>query len=135
MRGVSAVNYINEKQLLLNAMLENTQAQTDAIEDHKIEVLEALITQREGIMKQVDELDQKADAITPEMSKELTGPIKDLLAQIITIDNANQSLMKQGLRDVKEELRKIRIGKQQGENYGPEYGSYKEEGIFFDTKK
>lgn len=129
------MDYLHQKQLLLDKILENTQMQTRAIEDDKLEDLEALITQREGLMKQVDKLDQKVATMTPKISNEPTGPIKELLSQIINIDNANQSRMKQELDNVKQELRKIRIGKQQGENYGPEYGSYKEEGIFFDTKE
>ena len=129
------MDYVYQKQLLLGSILENTQAQTRAIEDDKLEVLETLITQREGIMKQVDELDQKMDTITPQISEESTGPIKNLLAKIITIDNANQSRMKQELGNVQTELRKIRAGRQREEHYGTQYGIYKEEGIFFDTKE
>ena len=129
------MDYLNQKQLLLDSILENTQAQTSAIKEDKLEYLEILITQREGLMKQVDELDLKAAAITPEASKGPTGSIKDLLAKIIHIDNANQSLMNNALSNVKTELRKIRVGRHQGEHYGVEYGDYREEGIFFDTKE
>ena len=125
------VDYIVQKQSLLGNILENTKEQTRAIESDQIDDLEALIAKRGALMEQVDKLDQAMDVPTDG----LTEGIKDLLGEIITIDNANQSLMNQGLESVKMELRKVRIGRQQGENYGPEYGTYKEEGIFFDTKE
>lgn len=136
------MNYLYQKELLLNSMLENTQAQTQAIKDDKLELLETLITQREGIMAQVDELDQKMGTIAPETTAELTEPIKDLLRRIISIDDANQELMETSVQDmekdvaaVKEELRGIRERRRQDESYVPEYGTYKEEGVFFDTRE
>ena len=126
---------VYQKKLLLDSILENTQAQTRAIEEDELEALETLIARREDIMKQVDELDQKVATMTPEISKRVAGSIKELLSQIIAIDNVNQSRMKQEIGNVQTELRKIRAGRQQEERYGTEYGSYKEESIFFDTKE
>ena len=124
------MNGLEQKELLLKLILENTQAQTHAIKDDKLEALETLITQREEVMSQVDELDKKMAITTSKGSKEL-------LKQIITVDNSNQGLMKKGLQDVgkevdlvKKELRKLRIGRQQGASYGEEYGIYREEGVF-----
>lgn len=119
-------------------MLENTKAQTKAIEDDSLDELEKLINKREKIMGEVDELDRQASL--DEVSED--GSIKDLLAQIIEIDNKNKSLIESEFSDseaeltsLREELRKMREGRRQGENYGHEYGSYKEEGVFFDTKE
>ena len=85
---------VYQKKLLLDSILENTQAQTRAIEEDELEALETLIARREDIMKQVDELDQKVATMTPEISKRVAGSIKELLSQIIAIDNVNQSRMK-----------------------------------------
>ncbi|HHX61134.1 MAG TPA: hypothetical protein GX707_10545 [Epulopiscium sp.] len=133
---------LHQKQQLLNLILENTQAQTGAIEEDELELLESLISQREGIMRQVDELDLKADTISPKTSEELTGPIKDLLRRIILIDDANQELLDKGVQDmeedvavVKEQLRDIRERRRQEESYVPEYGTYREEGVFFDKRE
>lgn len=122
------MDYIAQKQLLLNQILENTQAQTSAIEGDEVEKLESLISQRGIIMEQVDELGQGQGDAEP-------GVIKELLRQIITIDNGNRLLMEKGLEDVKDELRKVRIGRQHEGGYGSDHGLYKEEGIFFDTKE
>jgi len=136
------VNDLHQKELLLKSILENTRAQTQAIEDDELELLETLITRREGIIRQVDKLDQEMARTTPGTSKEPTGPIKELLRQIITIDDANQELMEKSVQDmgkeveaVKEELRTIRERRRQGESYVPEYGDYREEGVFFDTRE
>lgn len=43
--------------------------------------------------------------------------------------------MGEELADVKAQLRSARERKQQEAGYIPEYGIYKEEGIFFDTKE
>lgn len=133
---------LHQKQQLLNLILENTQAQTGAIEKDELELLESLISQREGIMRQVDELDLKADTISPKTSEELTEPIKDLLRRIILIDDANQELLDKGVQDmeedvaaVKEQLRDIRERRRQEESYVPEYGTYREEGVFFDKRE
>lgn len=122
------MDYLEQKQLLIKAILENTQAQTKAIHDDNMDALEELIGQRQEIMAQVDKLDKESGFKQSE-------PIKALLSQIITIDNANQSLMNKELGNVQDELLKIRTGRKQGEHYGTEYGLYKEEGIFFDTKE
>ena len=129
------MDYLKQKQLLLNSILENTQAQTKLIEDDNMEALEELIDERQTMMKQVDELDGQFGNTAGEGTPKQAELIKDILGQIIAIDNANQSFMKNELGNVKSELLKIRIGRQQGENYGPEYGTYREEGIFFDTKE
>ncbi|HHX62573.1 MAG TPA: hypothetical protein GX707_17950 [Epulopiscium sp.] len=136
------MNYLDQKKLLLNSILENTKAQTRAIEDDNLERLETLITQREGIMAQVDELEQRVAATTPETIKELTEPIRELLREIIKIDDSNQELMGKSVRDMEEdvaavkgELRDIRERRRQEENYVPEYGTYREEGVFFDTRE
>lgn len=134
---------LHQKQRLLNLILENTRAQTRAIEDDELELLESLITKREGIMRQVDELDgERAIITTSRTSKEPVAPIRALLKEIITIDNANQDLMKKSVKDmeeevaaVKEELRDIRERRRQGESYVPEYGNYIEEGVFFDKRE
>lgn len=133
---------LHQKQQLLNLILENTQAQTGAIEEDELELLESLISQREGIMRQVDELDLKADTVSSKTSEELTGPIKDLLRRIILIDDANQELLDKGVQDmeedvavVKEQLRDIRERRRQEESYVPEYGTYREEGVFFDKRE
>ena len=128
------MDYLQEKQVFLQAILSNTQAQTKAIEADDIDGLEALITKRQEIMVQVDVLDKQAGpgglANTDQQASN-----KDLLAQIIKIDKANQSLMNKELGNVQDELLKIRTGRKQGQHYGAEYGLYKEEGVFFDTKE
>jgi len=137
------VNELHQKKLLLNSILENTQAQTRAIEGDELELLESLISQRQGLMSQVDELDQKMETITmPAVSKEEWGRLKDLLGRIITIDKANQDLMKKSVKSagdevegIKEELRRMRERRRQEESYAPEYGSYREEGVFFDKRE
>lgn len=136
------MNDLHQKKLLLNSILENTQAQTRAIEEDELELLEDLISQRQGLMSQVDELDQKMEIAMPTMSKEAKGPLKDLLGRIITIDNANQDLMKKSVKDagdevegIKEGLRQMRERRRQEESYAPEYGSYREEGVFFDKRE
>lgn len=122
------MNYLEQKQVLLESMLENTQAQTTAIKEDEVDTLENLIAARQKIMAQIDELDTESGL---EQSQEA----KALLSQIITIDNTNQSLMNKELGNVKDELLRIRTGRKQGEHYGTEYGLYKEEGVFFDTKE
>ena len=122
------VDYLQQKEVLVKSILENTQAQTKAIEDDEMDLLESLISKRQEIMAQVDQLDK-------ESGFEQSEPIKALLGQIIAIDNANQVLMNKELGNVKGDLLKIRTGRKQGEHYGDEYGLYKEEGVFFDTKE
>lgn len=128
------LDYINQKQDLLEAILENTKAQSKAIQQDQTVPLEGLINDREGLMKQVDALDQEAAQAKITLSEDLTNSIRQKLKEIITIDNANQALIKQELDGSKQKLKDIRIGRQQGVNYGPEYGLHVEEGILFDTK-
>ena len=123
---------------MLKLILDNTRAQTKAIKDDSLEELGKLIDKREKLMGQVDELDKRASID----GDSLDSSIKDLLSNIIKIDSKNKSLIEAGLDDselelnnIKAELRKMREGRRQGENYGYEYGSYKEEGVFFDTKE
>lgn len=122
-------DYVTQKQQLLDAILENTKAQSQAIEKDQPQTLEELIADRENLMQQVDSLDNSFE------QKTLHQAFKETLQEIITIDNANQVLVKQELDNVKDKLKEIRIGRQQEANYGVEYGTYKEEGIFFDTKE
>lgn len=129
------MDYLQEKELLLGSILENTQAQTKLIEDENMDALEELISKRQTLMNQVDVLDQEAGDLVDEMTSKQAAPLKSLLSQIMTIDHANQSLMKKELEHVQGELLKIRVGRKQGEHYGTEYGLYKEEGVFFDTKE
>ncbi len=117
-----------QKEALMGQILENTHAQTQAIKRDQLDKLANLIEERSRLMKQVDALTSKL--------AESTGKSTDqVLTEIIAVDQANQALMKKEFEQVKKELRKIRIGKQQGVNYGEEYGLYKEEGVFFDTKE
>lgn len=111
--------------------MENTKEQSRAIEADQIDELESLIAKRGALMEQIDKLDQAAE----EADAVINEGIKILLSKIIAVDKANQSIMMKELDNVKAELRKVRVGRQQGENYGSEYGSYREEGIFFDTKE
>lgn len=129
------MDYYNEKEVLLGSILENTQAQTNLIKEDDADGLEALISQRATMMDQVDVLDKQANMPMSQMPPEQSKSIKNILGQIITIDNANQALMNKELTNVKDDLLKIRTGKKQGEHYGSEYGLYKEEGVFFDTKE
>ncbi len=122
------VDNLEQKQVLLQAILENTQAQTKAIEEDKMDLLEGLIAKRQEIMGQVDRLDEISGF-------KQSDPMKALLSQIMTLDNANQALMNNELGSVKGDLLKIRTGIKQGEHYKDEYGLYKEEGVFFDTKE
>ena len=92
-------------------------------------------------MQQVDEIDKKTGA-QPNKPSKLTDSIKELLGQIIAIDNTNKDLMKKDVEDtkgeveaVKAELRDIRQRMRQGESYVPEYGIYREEGVFFDKRE
>ena len=93
-------------------------------------------------MGQVDRLDNQKIREDSNLPKEVPDSIKQILEQIIEIDNKNRALIKAELdeselelNNIKAELRKMREGRRQGENYGYEYGSYKEEGVFFDTKE
>lgn len=129
------MDYLQQKQLLLRSILENTQGQTKVIEDEDMEALGELISQRQEMMSQIDALDKKAGNDAYEITSEQEALIKDLLGEIIIVDKTNQSLMKKELDSAQAELLKIRIGRQQGEHYGVEYGLYKEEGVFFDTKE
>ena len=129
------MNYLEQKQALLQSILTNTQAQTKAIEADDMDQLERLITRRQDIMTQVDLLDKQAGPSGPVNTSQQQAASKDLLAQIIKIDNANQSLMNKELGNVQDELLKIRTGRKQGQHYGNQYGLYKEEGVFFDTKE
>lgn len=128
------MDYIEQKQLLLTKILQNTQTQTYAIENEDLQTLDTLINQRDSLIQQVDNLDRAMASTVSNISKGDFQPIKDLLTQIIQIDNANQALMNKEFEHIKSELRKIRIGKQQEQNYRNEYGIYREEGVFFDTK-
>ena len=129
------MDYFNQKQKLLGAILENTQGQTQLIKADNPDALERLIGQRARMMAQVDALDQEARATGLELSSDHTEALKVVLGQIMAQDRANQSLMQKELAQVQGELRKIRMGRQQSQHYGAEYGIYKEEGIFFDTKE
>lgn len=122
------MEYLQQKQALLESILENTQAQTKAVEDDDMALLEELINKRQETINQVNQLDKASGFKQSEA-------IKALLSQIITIDNTNQSLMNKELANVKADLLKIRTGRKQGQHYGDEYGLYKEEGVFFDTKE
>lgn len=129
------MDYLEKKRVLLGSILENTQAQTKLIQEDDIDALEILIDERAIIMAQVDDLDQVVSALGIDASHEQKEPIKALLSQIITLDTANQTLMKKELVNIQGELHKIRTGRQQEEHYGTEYGIYKEEGVFFDTRE
>lgn len=129
------MDYLHQKQLLLDLILENTQAQTKVIEDDDMDTLELLISKRQTMMNQVDDLDTDASMATSDIAPQQAEPIKSLLNQIMMIDKTNQSLMRKELKNVQGELLKIRTGRQQEERYGTEYGTYKEEGVFFDTKE
>ena len=129
------MDYYKQKKGLLDSILENTQAQTKLVKEDNAHALEVLIGQRASMMAQVDSLDKQASAISLALSPDQTQALKALLSQVMTLDQVNQSLMQKELAKVQGELRKIRMGRQQSEHYGAEYGIYKEEGIFFDTKE
>lgn len=129
------MNYLKEKETLLGSMLANTQAQTRLIKEDDTDGLEDLITQRQEIMTQVDRLDQQAKEAGYEVDLAATGPVKEMLGQIIALDQTNQLLMKKEIASAQQALHKIRTGRQQEEHYGTEYGIYTEEGVFFDTKE
>ena len=129
------MDYLEQKQLLLNSILLNTKSQTDAIENDDIDTLELLIAKRQEMMLEVDKLDASMADQVAEITSSQAQKLKETLKEIITIDNNNKSLMKRELSDIKGELLKIRMGRQREEHYGTEYGTYKEEGIFFDTKE
>lgn len=117
------MEHMEKREFLLREILQNTKSQSKAIEEDNLEVLATLIDQRDSLMQQVDNL--------PVYKSE---SIKEILSEIVNIDNTNQALMNKEFEHIKSELRKIRIGKQQEQNYRNEYGTYREEGVFFDTK-
>lgn len=116
-------------------MLDNTQAQTKAIEEGDMDGLASLMDKREEIMADVDQLDQKSSHIIPELTTDQKQAMKDLLGQMIALDQKNQAFISKESQSAQEELRRIRTGRKQEKNYGTEYGLYKEEGVFFDTKE
>ena len=126
---------LQEKLILLDSILQNTQEQTKAIVSDDMDTLGVLINQREAMMLKVDELDIGITDTAEEVTPEQADLVKSLLSQIITIDNTNQSTMQNELGDIQRELCRIRAGRKQEEHYSDEYGLYKEEGIFFDTKE
>lgn len=87
---------LEEKLLLLQELYDATYVLKQAIETHNYERIEKMVTEREFIISQIDQL--KIDKMDPSESGEIQDQIQEILLRIKAIDDFNISGMPKVLR-------------------------------------
>ncbi len=115
------------KGKLIQALLQLTLAQKQALEEDKIEEFEKLLQQREELISQLKALNEKE-------SLEWSAEEQQIIKVLQQTDEANSKLFFKEMAEAKNEIGKIRNQRKVTHLYNHPYSAAREEGIFFDKR-
>ena len=124
------MNSTTKKECILE-LIRLTKLQTKALEMDDVELFITILGQRKDILDIVEGIPQHFALLPPEQEKEE----RDMMRELIELDNANKSKLGNSMDEVKKELRKIRQHKKTSDNYNKRYDISQEEGMFFDKRE
>ena len=124
------MNSTTKKECILE-LIRLTKLQSKALEIQDIELFIDLLDQRKNVLDIVEGIPQHLVLLEGEEEKEE----REMMKELISLDNANKDKLGKDMEEVKEELRKIRQHKRTSDNYNNYYNISQEEGLFFDKRE
>lgn len=124
------MNSTTKKECILE-LIRLTKLQTKSLEMDDLELFITILEQRKDVLDIVEGIPQHMVLLPPEEEKEE----RELLKELIKLDNENKAKLGNSMEEVKEELRKIRQHKKTSDNYNKRYDISQEEGMFFDKRE
>ena len=124
------MNSTTKKECILE-LIRLTKLQTKALEMGDVELFIDILEQRKDILDIVEGIPQHLVLLPPEEEKEE----RDMIRELMELDNVNKSKLGSSMEEVKEELRRIRQHKKTSDNYNKHYDISQEEGMFFDKRE
>jgi len=149
------ITILKDKKILFSEMTKLTKGQTDSISEDGVDMLTRLISEKEGILQQIIDLDDKFkssyDSLKTELGvdsleksndlpryllvelKKETKEILDMIHEISEIDKVNKKMAQELKDNLASEIKKINILKQTNGAY---FGKSSYQGSYFiDSKK
>ena len=109
-------------------LLEITYLQGSALTEDNIDEFEELLIKRQVIIDVIKDLYK-------EEVGERSEKIKEVIAELKTVEQENIKLFKQSYEKVKLDLKSLREYNRQGIQYANAYDMPRDEGIFFDKRE
>jgi len=152
-RILQLISLAKDKNRLLNDIIQVTKRQMEEIREERYLDLDKSLTEKDNIIRKIDEVDKlflenfyilkKENSIDdinqlsveeyPDL-KELKEEVKSIMSNLMALsllDDKNTEFVKSKLKEAKEDLKKVRLGKKALKGY-----NYKEsQGILIDKKK
>lgn len=152
-RILQLISLAKDKNRLLNDIIQVTKRQMEEIREERYLDLDKSLTEKDNIIRKIDEIDKlflenfyilkKENSIDdinqlsveeyPDL-KELKEEVKSIMSNLMALsllDDKNTEFVKSKLKEAKEDLKKVRLGKKALKGY-----NYKEsQGILIDKKK
>ncbi len=119
-----------KKECILE-LIRLTKLQSKALEMQDVELFIDLLDQRKNVLDIVEGIPQHLDLLEGEAEKEE----REMMKELIELDNTNKDKLGKSMEEVKEELRQIRQHKRTKDNYNNVYDISQEEGVFFDKRE